>query len=347
MFTHVENCHLVQGEVPPNDFLVMHERWVCPHCLLLVPQSKACRRCKALQGGSRKRLCFGEVQHAATCSSSSSSSSSECTTTGVGNEPSVSFPILPTPSLATVNALKDIYWSKLGLLRHVPKKCRVAWCDALCRAFENFIQHKDVPSALLLLLLPKLVLSSPPRGGKSHQGQVSSIVAKRLSLFVVGEYDRLVGERKAFQQQITSLPRRSRRIAELSEGVLLPHTIRAVSQAVQDGALSKAAKILASSGSSSLPPAADIERSLRQLHPQGPCSLTPPPGVLQSGRDADIVQLEFDREAILQALREFPVGSSGGLSGLTAGHLLEASDSPFSALFVGLICLVVCQRCPL
>ena len=143
------------------------------HCLLLVPQSKACRRCKALQGGSRKRLCFGEVQHAAT---------------GVGNEPSVSFPILPTPSLATVNALKDIYWSKLGLLRHVPKKCRVAWCDALCRAFENFLQHKDVPSALLLLLLPKLVLSSPPRGGKSHQGQVSSIVAKRLSLFVVGEY---------------------------------------------------------------------------------------------------------------------------------------------------------------
>ena len=43
MMHHVANTHVANGEVPSQSWLSAHQRWMCGHCLALVPVSRQCK----------------------------------------------------------------------------------------------------------------------------------------------------------------------------------------------------------------------------------------------------------------------------------------------------------------
>ena len=127
----------------------------------------------------------------------------------------------------------------------------------------------------------------------------------RIARWEAGQYTQLVQE-----YSLVSLSKRPR-MADPDLGDILPEsTRRAAIRAVRDGNLGKAAKLLAEI-SRALPH--DVRPALQALHPGAPEPL-PPAGPDVTGED-------FTVEEIWDCLRSFPVGSSGGFSGLMASHL--------------------------
>ena len=87
---------------------------------------------------------------------------------------------------------------------------------------------------------------------------------------------------------------------------------RYVDKMVDEGSLSKAAKVLVSNGI--WPRTEDVSQELERLHPHkdlpNPIDVTPP-------------QTSFAAEEVLQAALSFPKGSAAGPSGFRPSHLRE------------------------
>lgn len=105
--------------------------------------------------------------------------------------------------------------------------------------------------------------------------------------------------------------------------------VGAIEALVEEGALSKAAKLLVSTGlANSQDP--DVERVLRDLHPQAQPHLVAgadlpkhaPNNLAGQGRDAEECEREWNKRA-WSAVTSFPPGSAGGPSGLRPAHLGE------------------------
>ena len=69
----------------------------------------------------------------------------------------------PLPTLENVSS------AKVRTLKHVPKKARQLWAQALTRAMALVNETQSVEAWTELLMLPKCVLLAPPRGGKKKQ----------------------------------------------------------------------------------------------------------------------------------------------------------------------------------
>ena len=96
-----------------------------------------------------------------------------------------------------------------------------------------------------------------------------------------------------------------------SPGCLPDGTRRAALRAGRDGALSKAARVLSQEQH---PLSANVHSSLASLHPPSLAAGIPDLGPPPVGDD-------FSVEEVLECLRSFPPGSSGGISGLMPQHL--------------------------
>ena len=297
LVTHIENVHLSApngADLIPNTFLQAYQRWMCHG--LLIPWGKACRHCQAPGPRIKRR----RPQQGALAPTSEPMA--PC---NVNEFPST---LVPESLLLRTPALLE---SKQGTLKHIPVACRALWSEALSTALTLLRERKDMQAAWLVVTLPRLVLGAVSRGGRKHNRQVTNIVMGRLRRWFLRQYESLFSEACSHSVAHRSRKTGNREIVEdLPEG-----TRRAVTTAVREGALSKAAKLLLENAS----PAGDVEAELRKLHPVRTVPVQIPNANLESN-----AELEIDKDVVSKALRTFPPGSSGGPSGLRPIHLIEA-----------------------
>ena len=97
-----------------------------------------------------------------------------------------------------------------------------------------------------LTCFPKLVLRSSGRGGTKHQRKAAHDMEQRLKLFQTGQLSQLWAEARArMQVRPTAAPRRTR-VEE--DGTMPESQVGAIRALIEEGALSKATKLLLSRG---------------------------------------------------------------------------------------------------
>ena len=153
------------------------------------------------------------------------------------------------------------------------------------------------------------------RGGRRHCRQAAAQVNLRIGRWSAGQFRLLLEE---YSWARDRLPSRGGGAAPVGEDTLLPDGVRrAALRAVQDGALGKAAKLLAETIH---PLPADADARLAALHPR---AVVPDVSRLPAGACGE----DFSAEDVVDCLRRFPPGSSGGFSGLMPSHLLSVRAS--------------------
>ena len=83
--------------------------------------------------------------------------------------------------------LDEIMKAPVRSLKHIPKKARALWAQALTRAVARVNDTQSVEAWVELLMLPKCVLLSPPRGGKKHKSNTAAFTLDHLACWLASE----------------------------------------------------------------------------------------------------------------------------------------------------------------
>ena len=148
-------------------------------------------------------------------------------------------------------------------------------------------------------LISRFILEPLERGGHRYQVKSAAIIKERISRWSGDEQFPSTDDQTSHRRQ----PRAQQSAAAALRGVL---------QTVRDCNLSKARKLLLSSD---LLAVEDAAVGLRSLHPEG--------NPVSFNRDGVRGSFGFATAELEAAIRSFPVGSSGGPSGLLPRHLHE------------------------
>ena len=222
----------------------------------------------------------------------------------------------------TVDQLRAVWdqmvSSRCGVLSHVPKPVRFQFATLLTSAVRSFNDDPSEEKLYELLLLIRLVLRTTSRGGKKNGRCLTSILLARMDTWKAGRLRELVPQAPSAHR-----PRSKRTHISMMDQIK-----PAVDRALADGALSKAAQIVLQSTdrSTSCNDVSKMKECMESLHPkEDQRNLPPPPH--QSAVDS----IEVTAESIRKAVKSFPLGSSGGPSGLRPAHLSECLDSQAGA----------------
>ena len=209
--------------------------------------------------------------------------------------------------------------------------------QSLSKILTALVQQPSWETLTRLFLFPRYVLAALSHGGRRASIQARQRVADRAFQIVSLPLSSIW---ETVQESASSSERRSarrkkppvKRRLDFSPGsggepdTLSEDTIRSVRALVEEGALSKAVKRLASEGFHD-PNDLEVLKRLRALHPAG-CSTLPPEPVLRSAKNsAEEEWLATDYESRINQVRQcvlsFPIGSGAGPSGLRPLHLRE------------------------
>ena len=204
----------------------------------------------------------------------------------------------------------------LPVTRIIPSGVRDQWYTALAEEMERCTADSPAEDFTRLFAFCRIILAPLGRGGKRHCRQAASVMRQRINRWSAGQQQCLVQE----YLRDALLPRTAPKEAGQQE--LLPEPVRrAALRAVNEGALGKAARILADK-TFSLP--SDVPTALQALHPAAECPRIPTSN-LPAGDD-------FSSIEVAACLRKFPPGSAGGVSGLMAAHLTPSPSAAYSRL---------------
>ena len=296
LLNHIESAHLTRsdgGVVISDSFLSAYSRWLC--CGLFMPLNKACRECQHRGPREHCRRPQAGVLHSSVAVGPEGPAYSELA-------------LVPPDVMAQTDELLSLSG---GTLHHLPPACRKPLADALAEALRRLHEKHDAQSAWLVALLPRLVLFPLSRGGRKHNRHAVGVILDRLQRWSVGAYRELVAQ--AIQSSGGGSKRKSKtKSSSDSTGDALDASVaRGVINAVSEGSLSKAAKLLKSRAV----PSENVDE-LRKLHPPRMAPVTPVAPESEAF-------LEFEVSEVRRACRSFPPGSTGGPSGLRPCHLVE------------------------
>ena len=231
--------------------------------------------------------------------SPATSSGPSCSSDGVGS--------FTLPSLLSICGLKS------PTLFHVPKSARVAWAAILTSSLDLIIASPSDPEAWTkLFMLPKAILSSPPRGVCRSWSENARLIKDRIKKWNEGEH------LQVWYDRVSELSRQSR---HRRHGP--PRSPRAFNAArarrfVEEGQYRKASQALTSHGLAD--PDEDSLEAMLQKHPQ-----VPPPDLPNSPPPA---APSLSKSVVKRAVTSFSPGTAPGPSGLRASHLAEAISCP-------------------
>ena len=253
VLAHVESIHILRGGVAPDDgWLASMGRRLCQGCRRLMARSSShCPGCRRQQ--QEERIAgMGPL--------------------GPGTPLSQPEPPM-RPSLAMI--LGD----RRGVLEHVPRGCRASVLQALGRVLHNFCTHRTWESLRDLLGFGKAVLAAPKRGGHRRLQALEREVILRANALGTSSFEALWARTatpgKAGKPK-SRLPRLDATTPHHSHQVVPEEVVSRVSALVGEGALSKACKVLLSTGVWD-PEDPRVSRKLQDLHPvTGPPDLSPP-----------------------------------------------------------------------
>ena len=298
LLNHIESIHLTRSGadvVISESFLSAYSRWLC--CGLFMPLNKSCRSCQKHGPRDHCRRPQAGVLH-----------------NSVPPQPEISPPLEPILVPVDVMALTDdLLALPGGSFHHIPPACRKPLADALAEAMRRLHEKRDIQSAWLVALFPRLLLFPLVRGGRKHNRQATGMILDRLQRWSAGAFGELAAQ--AIQACGDGKRKRKAKSSSPPGDLLDPAVARAVVNAVSEGALSKAAKLLRSRAVPS-----DTVDELRKLHPSRETPVSPVPQSLET-------PLEFEVSEVKRACRSFPPGSTGGPSGLRPCHLSEMLKS--------------------
>jgi len=129
LLTHVATVHIAAGEVPSASWLLSFNRWVCGHCLRLVPQGRKCsgENCFLVRPDSQP----SRLPPIAPRPQQSAAPNHLPVPVARPSTP------LDTPNAAFSTLLDEILGCSRPLFRHVPRaaiaKWGIAWADVLER----------------------------------------------------------------------------------------------------------------------------------------------------------------------------------------------------------------------
>ena len=169
--THVATVHVAAGEIPSASWLQGASRWVCGHCLRLIPEGRKCvgENCFRVKAEA----------HAARLPPVSHPALPMVATSSVQAPPCIA----QTMSLDNANpALSDLINDILGksrpLFRHIPRaavaKWGIAWADVLTR----LCKERTWEALRDWAMFQKITLWSPRGGPRTTKGGPRSLFAQ-------------------------------------------------------------------------------------------------------------------------------------------------------------------------
>ena len=237
LVAHLAAKHVLHGErIPPEALQSLGMRLCDDPCRTLVPIAARCRNCRAGPGGPNI----------------------------APEPPQVPVPMLPPleqaplrPGTALtsqcpqlVPTLEGVFAAQVSTVRHIPAMCRAAVADELARLVREVATPTPTWEALhRLMCFPKLVLRSSNRGGQKHQHKAAHDMERRLRLFQAGQLADLWREAQPQIGVVAPRQVRTRQQTRLEEDGELPASqVGRIRALVEEGALSKATKLLLSTG---------------------------------------------------------------------------------------------------
>ena len=210
----------------------------------------------------------------------------------------------------------DVMKTWIRTLSHVPKAAQTGWARLLTDllwAVNN--DPSNDAHYRLLMLAPACILNAPPRGGKSHQRQLASIITGRIARWRNGEISALWNEATSPQQPMRNNSRRKRANlpSRSPEEEQAEANRRRCHRLVQDFQYSRGVQALTSRGIDQSSLAA--YNAMVEKHPQRTLA--------SSGEDLP-PPLVISAEQVKSALLSFRPGTAPGPSGLRADHLKSA-----------------------
>ena len=190
-----------------------------------------------------------------------------------------------------------------GVIRYIPYGARSDVCLFVSLLQDLLVSAHSARRALdirKLLSMAKIILAPLPRSGRKHCSDSAAIFKERIALWRYRKWQALK------EMYIKAYDRQQRRFLrdnddnELTAGDLaefLPdHLAHAVVKAVDDGAISKATKMLLSH---EIDGSIDVLQALRKLHP---------PEAVPDLPTAEAVNMNFSEKEIARAITKFPPG---------------------------------------
>ena len=285
----------------------------------------SCQNCSCVKASQLCAKCApGRLGHCQNKSSVSSHPSQPTTTTPPQLSTITIFP-QPAPPVGPISSssghltlphLDSILSVRWPTLQHIPKGARDDWADLLrATVAEICTDPSDVSAWSKFFMLPRCVLASPARGGRSHWRSTMTQVKARIRRWRKGEYTTL-------WEELISVSRgqhnHRKRFKPTTPEKLRKTNASRAKTAVGEGLYRKAIQALTSGGLA--PNTPEVVTELLAKHPQSPLPTTPaapaplPPDISEGN--------------VFKALTSFPNGSAPGPSGLRANHLKEAVKCP-------------------
>ena len=221
-------------------------------------------------------------------------------------QPFVSHPSPPSthPSLPDLDSIMSI---SLPTLKHVPKMVRDEWASLLGDLCYN-VRHNssDTDEWKKLFMLPRCILSSPPKAGRMLWYETVRMVKARIKKWRAGALSELWEEvqsnQKTFKKLMRSLSKRSRDGHSLRK-----QNVRRARTAVENGQFRKVIKALSSEGLAKVTQEVVETMLVSTLSQQ----------LLQSHLTAPA---KVPNKCVFKAIKSFPNGTAPGPSGLRASH---------------------------
>ena len=186
------------------------------------------------------------------------------------------------------------------LLSRIPKGARVNCSKAYCKVLNELVKNPDKKENWrALIFFAQNCLSNPNRGGRK-KNSLATVVNKKIVDFEKGTVEKKKPQnpgKKKFK----------------------PPTIANLVASKMAAADVKGAVRLASSDDSVLKPSPEIKKKLEDKHPKPPDDTVMPPFNPLPG-------VVCDRRSVLEGIRSFPPGSSGGPDRLKPQHLKDMTE---------------------
>ena len=254
---HLGRCHVASGQAVPPAVLQALGYAVCSPCRNLHRLTAECAFCSGRQRSANVSSRGANGRPGAMPSVPPPNGVAETRGTALS---------APCPPFSPT--MQELLQVQVPTLRHIPSPCRAEFSASLGAILQQLASAPTWESMYSLFALPKMVLRSTARRGKTHAKQLVSTISRRLRLFAQGEYATLWAEATSASVPTSRVrPREGSRRAkggDLSQGMV--DTIRWL---VEEGALSKAAKHLVSRGLADRTDP-EVAQKLRLLHPHAP-----------------------------------------------------------------------------
>lgn len=217
-------------------------------------------------------------------------------------------------SLPSLDSISEV---SLPTLQHVPKGARDVWANIVADLCLSIVRDPSVlDSWQKFFMLPRCILTSPFRGGRTQWRVTQNLVKSRIRRWLAGEFFDLWDEVLAVKDKMTGKQKKKPR--KFHPETLRKSNARRARKAVEDGQYRKAIQALTSGGLASVTPEVLVEMMAKHPHssppPISPDPTTAPPNISE--------------QDVFKALKSFPTGSAPGPSGLRANHLKEAVLCP-------------------